>query len=366
MFQPLTYLEWIAGRPDAAAHDLGSSDLRARPDDDDLADRRADDAVVPDALVGLPDPPEGTTLEAQLAAIYGRSRRSVRVTAGASHANALVAMAITAAADDPRVLVESPGYEPQVVTPAGFGATVDRFPRGPDGRLDPERVADAITAETDLVVCTNRHNPTGALADRATLAETAALAGEVGATLLVDEVYAPYATEPRRGAFGGVTAAGLPNAVVVSSLTKFHGLGGLRIGWIVADGSLADRLDRAAWHLPVVAEPSRALARRALHHREALAERSRALLRANHALLADFVDGRTDLSGEVREGCPFALLAHDRAAGDRVSEAAWEAGVLVVPGRFFEVPGAVRVALGHDPETTEAALAAFGEVLDGL
>jgi len=39
--------------------------------------------------------------------------------------------------------------------------------------------------------------------------------------------------------------------------------------------------------------------------------------------------------------------------------------VLVVPGRFFGVPDAVRVSLGRSPAEMEAALAAFGRALDG-
>ncbi|MFC6837198.1 pyridoxal phosphate-dependent aminotransferase [Halomarina ordinaria] len=358
VFEPIAYLEWIAGRPEAADHDLGSSDLR----------RAGDGRVVPPALADREDPPPGTTLESQVATVYDADPTDVHVTAGASHANLLAAMAACAASDDPHVLVESPGYEPQAATPAGFGASVDRFSRAPGGRLDPGRLRDALTPETDLVVCTNRHNPTGALADRETLAAAAEAVGEVDATLLVDEVYAPYVLEARSGdgsAFGGVTAAGLPNTVVASSLTKFHGLGGLRIGWLVGEGAFVERLDRVAWHLPVVADPSRALARRTLHHADALAERSRERLAANHELLSEFLAGRTDVVGDVPAGCPYGLVWHADVDGDVLSAAAWEAGVLVVPGRFFGVRGAVRVAAGHDAETTAAALAAFGRVLDG-
>jgi len=47
MFEPMPYLEWIEGRPEAADHDLGSSDLRKH---------RLDGSVTPPPLAGLPDP----------------------------------------------------------------------------------------------------------------------------------------------------------------------------------------------------------------------------------------------------------------------------------------------------------------------
>jgi aspartate/methionine/tyrosine aminotransferase len=52
--------------------------------------------------------------------------------------------------------------------------------------------------------------------------------------------------------------------------------------------------------------------------------------------------------------------------GNRVSEAAWEEGVLVVPGRFFGDERAVRISLGGDPAAMADALGAFGRVLDTL
>ncbi len=358
MFEPIDYLEWIVGRPAAATHDLGSSDLRAA---------RPDDGVVPAVLDGRPDPPADATVESQLATVYDHPEAGVHVTAGATHANWLVAATVLsrAEAEEPRVLVESPGYEPHAATPRGLGGRVGRFER-PDGRLDPDRVGAELTPGTELVVCTNRHNPTGTLADRGTLRAVADRVGEVDATLLVDEVYAPYAVEARTGPFGGVTAAGLPNTVVVGSLTKFFGLGSLRIGWVLGSESVVADAERVGWHLPVVAGPSRALAGRALANRDALARRARERVAENHGLLASFLEERPDLAGEVHPGCPFGLLAHDRAGGDRVSDRAWEEGVLVVPGRFFDRPGSVRVSLGLDPDRMGRALDAFGSVLDTL
>jgi aspartate/methionine/tyrosine aminotransferase len=53
------------------------------------------------------------------------------------------------------------------------------------------------------------------------------------ATLLVDEVYAPFESDGRAGpgtAFGGVTAAGIRDVVVTNSLIKFFGFGTVRLG----------------------------------------------------------------------------------------------------------------------------------------
>ncbi|WP_425601112.1 hypothetical protein [Haloprofundus salinisoli] len=62
------------------------------------------------------------------------------------------------------------------------------------------------------------------------------------------------------------------------------------------------------------------------------------------------------------------LVSGDSAAGDAVSEAAWEAGVLMVPVRFFDDPSSFRLSLGRASEVFEfdAGVDALGAVLDGL
>jgi aspartate/methionine/tyrosine aminotransferase len=368
----MPYLEWIDGRPAAATYDLGSSDLRLDP---------PERTVVPPALAGYEDPPEDARLVAQVADRYDVPESEVLVTAGATHANLLAAataLSLAAEVDEtpetgPQVLVEKPGYQPLTATPASFGGRVDRFLRpAEDGYpLRVDRVENALANDFAMMTVTNRHNPTGRLAERETLAGLARVAADAGGYLLVDEVYAPYVDgeTARAGggrAFGGVTAAGLPNAVTTGSLTKFHGLGGLRIGWLVAPEAFVDRARTVAAHVPAVAAPSRALARRAFHHGDRLTTRQRSLLADNHERLTAFVDERDDLSGVVHEGSSFALLSHESADGDAVARAAWDAGVLVVPGRFFDVPDAFRLSLGRDAEQIEGGLAVLGETLDGL
>ena len=374
MFPRIDYVHWILPRIEAATHDLGSSDLRP--------ESGGGDRVVPPRLADLPTP--GADLRTLVAEAYGVDAEQVLVTPGASVANALAAAAALgeaaaagtdgtgrggAGARAGRVLVEKPGYEPHVATPRGLGATVDRYRRGESWALDPDRIRAAAMDETCLVVASNRHNPSGARADRETLAAAAEAAATADARLLVDEVYAPYgrADAGDEGAFGGPTAAGLPNAVVTGSLTKFWGLGSLRVGWLVADPAFVERAREVAVHLPAVAGPSRTLARRALAAHETLAADQRARCLENHELLRSFVEDRSELDGPVFDGCPFALLAHESADGESVAAAAWEEGLLVAPGRFFGAPsGGVRVSLGLPPERAEDALSTFGDVLDGL
>ncbi|MGB9965963.1 pyridoxal phosphate-dependent aminotransferase [Halobacterium hubeiense] len=362
MFPRLDYLEWISGRPEVALYDLASSDLRG--------DRDHEPEVVPTPLEGLDDPPRGATLETQIAGEYGVEPEQVLVTAGATMANvvaAATALGLDPDADAPakqRVLVEDPSYEPLVETPAALGAEVDRFARGDDYRLAVERAEQAIADHTGLVTVTNRHNPSGVLSPRETLADLADVVSDADARLLVDEVYAPYVTEPRDGPFGGPTAVGLEDAVVTSSLTKFFGLDDLRVGWLVADREFVERARSVSMHFLGVADTSRALGRRAFHNADHLAERSRTLLAENTELFESFLAERDDLTGFLAEGSTFAFLEPDNVDADDLAAAAWDEGVLVVPGRFFGDPDRIRVSLGRNPSEVAPALDALGGVLD--
>ena len=376
MFPAIEYLEWIDGRPEAVTHDLASSDLRPATHAD---------GPIPSRLAGRADPPGQPRVDALVADQYDVDPENVLVTAGASNANALAfTVAAQRLARDPEaavvpamdsddhddagpshVLVEKPGYEPLTATPRGFGARVDRFMR-PQGILDPARVDGALTDGTELVAVTDRHNPTGRRADRDALVASAAVVADADARLLVDEVYAPFTTTPTDEPFGAPSMAGTDGVVTTGSLTKFLGLGGLRVGWLVADPAFVAAAERVRHHLPSVAQPSLALARRAFHHLDDLAADSRRRIQRNHDLLADFAADRHDLAGHVHDGATYAVLEHDDVDGTTLADDALDAGVLVVPGRFFDQPDAVRISLGRPTQQVTAALDALADALDDL
>ena len=362
MVPTVEYIEWIRGRPDAVAHDLGSSGLFAAT---------GENGVVPEELRGLDDPADGPDLRARLAERYGVDRGGVLLTAGATTANVVAAIAAAelGGSEDTRTgLVEKPTYEPLIDSPRLFGVDIDRFRRRSDSgyALDPERVDAAATEDTAFVTVTNRHNPSGRLADRETLSAVADAAAERDALLHVDEVYAPYVRDDGDGPFGGVTAAGLPDTVVTGSLTKFFGLDGLRAGWVVGDPEVVDAARSAATHFADPSTPSVALAERALEHADELAASARERVAANHDLLADFVAGRDDLDGRVFADATYAFLDPRGVDGSTVTEAALERDLLVVPGRFFEDEERFRVGLGCGPERMRAALNVLGETLDDV
>ena len=282
---------------------------------------------------------------------------------GCSFANHLALAAIVSPGDE--ALVEAPTYELLTSLLGYLQARVRTFERAPDEawRLDPARVAAAITPATRVVVLTNLHNPSSARADDAAIEAIAAAAARVGATVFVDEVY-------RELTFAGAATATSfrqdGNVVVTSSLTKAYGVSGLRCGWILAPAPLAERMSRLndlfGVHPPHVAERMSVIAFDRLPQLQA---RARAIVDANRAAYRELLGGHPRLEQTIfDEGASVfpRLIGTDGDAFFRRLTADYETSV--APGRFFGMPGHVRIGLGADPAMTREGLARIAAALD--
>jgi aspartate/methionine/tyrosine aminotransferase len=204
-------------------------------------------------------------------------------------------------------------------------------------------VRRALTPKTRLIVITNLHNPSSALTPDAVLREVGDLARSVGAHVLVDEVYldAVYPDTPRTSFHFG------PQFVVTRSLTKVYGVSGIRCGWILAQPELAwkmRRLNDVFGATPV--HPGEILGVAAFEHLQLLRERARRTVESDRANLRAFL-------GRRGECCPRWGTTHFLRVGDGDAFAArlrTEYETSVVPGRFFEMPGYVRIGMGVNSE----------------
>ena len=114
-----------------------------------------------------------------LDARYGLTADHITIAPGAAGANFQSFLALVKAGDD--VLIESPGYDPLIAAVKALGARVTLFERTWQHgfALDPAAIRSALTPATTLIVISNAHNPSGALADANTLREIGAMARAV-------------------------------------------------------------------------------------------------------------------------------------------------------------------------------------------
>jgi hypothetical protein len=354
------YMEWAKNRP-AARLDLAGSNI-CPCSIDELPGVR--DAI---AFNGNNENGYGPLLEA-IAARYGVTTDCVTTAQGASGANFLVFAALLDAGDE--VLVEAPGYDPLLGAPRLLGAQVNQFQRdfARGFALDPERIRQAMTPRTRVIIVTNPHNPSGVVADPAALDEIGAIGRAHGAYVLVDEVYldlAVAAAPERTKATRSFAPRGDP-FVCTNSLTKSYGLSGLRCGWILSSPAVAERIRRTRDVVDgtgsIVTER---LAVVAFNHLDHLVARSVSLLDANRPLLQRFLDGRTDLEWAASAGTvvfPRMRGVDDTTAFTERLLATRETAV--VPGRFFQAPAHIRIGFGGPTDTLEKGLTAIAQCLD--
>jgi aspartate/methionine/tyrosine aminotransferase len=350
------YLRWAktCRRPRI---DLAASGVRAVSTAELVGDARAADLF---ALSGPND--EGyEPLVRAIAARYGVPPASVATAPGTSGANFLAMAALVAPGDE--VLVEAPAYDPLLGVPRLLGARVARFPRRfEDGfALDPDAVARALRPATRLVVISNPHNPSGALAGADTLGEIGRLAARVGARVLVDEVYLEARFEATGAAPWSAAALGEP-FVATSSLTKVWGLPGLRVGWVLGSAEVARRVRETRDLVDVIGSfPAEQLAVRAFAHLDRLSARTAAILGPQWAMTREALDRCPQLA-YVAPGAGTVVFPRLAGAADAASFAERllrDHETLVVPGRYFEAPAHVRVSFGGPREALEEGLAAL-------
>ncbi|MBI5492695.1 MAG: threonine-phosphate decarboxylase [Deltaproteobacteria bacterium] len=108
-------------------------------------------------------------------------------------------------------------------------------------RLDLDSFGRKVKRGYGAVYIANPSNPTGALIGKETLMEAARLCRKNGAWLIVDEAFMDFCED------GSVksSAGREKNLIVLRSMTKFFSMAGLRLGFLIANGSTAERFRKS-------------------------------------------------------------------------------------------------------------------------
>lgn len=167
---------------------------------------------------------------------------SITVTAGATEGLFCSIQSVLQPGDEAIVL--DPAYDSYAPAIRLAGATPVHVPLVVSGSgafaVDWDRLADAITPATSLVITNFPHNPTGAVLSRDELDTLATLLRDTRALLIADEVYEHIVFEP--GAHTSVLAHDelRDRALVVSSFGKALHATGWKIGYCVAPERLTN------------------------------------------------------------------------------------------------------------------------------
>jgi alanine-synthesizing transaminase len=284
----------------------------------------------------------------------------------------VIEMALSALVDPgENVLVPSPGYPLYTALLAKLEAEARPYflDESAGWAPDPSDIAARIDARTRAIVVINPNNPTGSVADAATLRRVVDLAVEHDLVVFADEIY-------DRQIFGGAAHVPLgslrPDATVLTlnGLSKNWIVPGWRIGW----GILTGVAERLADYVEAIRQLGRA--RLSANHPEqaaipvALAGPQDHLVAMNRelaaraALATRLLDEVGGLSCVAPRGAFYAFPRLHLDVPDDVfcRELMMETGVVVVPGSGFgQRPGTrhFRVVLLPPPDVLEEACRAI-------
>ena len=158
----------------------------------------------------------------------------VIVTAGASGGLTLLAALVLNPQDE--LLITDPGYPCNEVFVQLCGAQPKTLTVGPETQFQPE-LADVQAAWGTLtkgMLLASPANPTGSTIAPPVLASIGQFIDTQGGVLILDEIYQGI----RRA---GPITSGLtccPNALILNSFSKYFGMTGWRLGWVVVPDGL--------------------------------------------------------------------------------------------------------------------------------
>lgn len=285
-------------------------------------------------------------------------------THGASGANHHVFYSLIQPGDE--VISIMPTYQQLYSIPESLGAKVKilNLTRENGYHVDLQALKELVTKHTRMICINNPNNPTGALLTEEELTGIVEIAGKVDAWVLCDEVYRHLT---QRDEWCPSIADLYQKGISVASMSKVFSLAGLRLGWIATHDRNAIRsfLSHRDYNLISCGMLDEAIAGIALSGAENILKRNGQIVRANLAILNQWVNTQPHVSYVKPEAGTTALVYYDLDIPSRTfcEELFARTGAFVTPGECFELERCMRIGYACDTDTLKAGLAAMDEYI---
>ena len=167
-----------------------------------------------------------------------------------------------------RCLLPVPAFVEYRRSLARAGVVIERHILAPDSNFRYD-IDAMMHGNHDAVLLANPQNPSGVLATRDTLLQFVSQCAERNITVLLDEAFIDYAPLDSLT----LDVERFANLIVFRSVTKFHGIPGLRVAYAVANEAIARALNEDLPPWPITTLASCAVASALADH--PFAERTR-------------------------------------------------------------------------------------------
>lgn len=177
-------------------------------------------------------------LQQHISQTYGQPERRVLITSGTSGALVMAMLALVEPGDE--VIVFDPYFVQYPALVGICGGTPVYLSTYPDFALDVDAVRRACTPRTKAILFNSPGNPSGVVADEASVKALAELSAERGIVLISDEIYRDFCFD---GSFVS-PAMFHRDTLVVDGFSKSHAMTGWRLGYAHGPAPLIEAMTK--------------------------------------------------------------------------------------------------------------------------
>ena len=263
-------------------------------------------------------------------------------TNGGTGANLNALMCLIEPGD--HVIIESPAYEPLEIFARELGAEVDLWRLREERGWQPDiaELERLVRPDTKAIILVNASNPLGVVLERPLLEQVIEVARGVGAYVMCDEAFRPF-----DDTLDFASVVDLYEKIVVTcTMSKAYSLPGIRIGWVVGDEEMAQRVRTLRDYTCVsCGVQNDLLATFALENRGAVLERNREIVFRNLQIADEWVGTQPRASWQRPRGVTTGYLRLDIPQNDVdfCLRLATERKTLLIPGGCFDLPRGARL-----------------------
>jgi len=248
------------------------------------------------------------------------------------------------------------------------GATPVYAPLTRSFELDADRIVEAISPRTKLLVLVTPANPTGHVMRRHEVKTALEIAQAKGLTVVSDETYESLVYDGTHLSPASLAPPEVP-VVTVGSFSKLYAMTGWRAGYVAAPPTIRERLVKVVEHTLTCIPPfvQRACLW-ALEHAGPDEDRFREKFRERRNHLLARLDDLPGITCEPPEGAFYAFPAYEpKMSSVEFSRALLdEEKVALVPGIAFgpRGEGHLRISYTNSLDTIDAAMDRLGSFLE--
>ncbi len=279
---------------------------------------------------------------------------NVVVTAGAKPALYAALLSLVNPGDE--VIVPVPAWVSYLDLIKLAGGKPVAVPLTAEYDLDVAAIKAAITPKTKAIIINSPHNPTGAVFSKQAVAKLAAVLKGSDIYVIADDIYTQLVFEDD---FTPVPKAGFERLVIINGFSKSQALTGWRIGYLIADKSVAGAATALLSHITGNAPlPSQYAGLEAMKRHDQPPQATLDALLKRRELVSKGLKA-TGIKFHLPAGAFYFFLDlrdYTTNSADWCEQLLIETGVVLVPGEAFSTPGFARLSFVTDEKTLNRAL----------